>query len=178
LRLEDLNLHAATPGISRQPGFQAGVLEERLAVPAVLAGDLRQQKAASATLLHDQAVAPDFDFFDGADWTLRRQHGNLDGDMRKLARGHGRKARVRLGYHRRKVADDLGKARIGFDVSKAASKLTPVKNRHKGAEPAIQIPTAKDRRRRQAMNARFERLSRQPQQLNPIAWPDHVLTHG
>jgi hypothetical protein len=76
------------------------------------------------------------------------------------------------------VADDLGKARIGFDVSKAASKLTPVKNRHKGAEPAIQIPTAKDRRRRQAMNARFERLSRQPQQLNPIAWPDHVLTHG
>ena len=62
LGLESLDRSAGRlPGIPRQAGLVAGMLEKRRAVPAVLGCDLGQQQAAPVAVADDQAVTADFD---------------------------------------------------------------------------------------------------------------------
>ena len=48
------------PGIQRQAGFAAGLLEKSFPVPTIFDGNLGQQQAAANAIGDEQAVAPDF----------------------------------------------------------------------------------------------------------------------
>ena len=82
--LEHEHPRAVPPCLARQPGFQAGVLEERLAVPSELSGDLRQQESARSSVLDDNPVLPDGYFVDGCNRTLGCQERNLDLQQRQF----------------------------------------------------------------------------------------------
>ena len=55
---------AAAPGVGGETGLEAGVVEERVAVPSLLDRHLRQQETAAGAVLDDQAVTPDLDLVD------------------------------------------------------------------------------------------------------------------
>ena len=48
------------PGIQRQAGFAAGLLEKSFPVPTIFGGNLGQQQAAANAIGDEQTVAPDF----------------------------------------------------------------------------------------------------------------------
>src|SRR4029434_10183836 len=80
-RLENEDTGAALPGAGQQTGFDTGVIEKGVTVPAVLGGDLRQQQAAVEALLHDQPMTPNLNGVDRLELTLRSEHGNLERDI-------------------------------------------------------------------------------------------------
>ena len=57
---KSLDSCALTPGVRRQTGFAAGLLEKSFPVPTIFSGNLRQQQAAANPIRDEQTVAPDF----------------------------------------------------------------------------------------------------------------------
>jgi hypothetical protein len=51
------------PGLARQTGLEAGLLDERVAVPMFFHRDLRQQDSLNISLLHNQSVLTHLDVF-------------------------------------------------------------------------------------------------------------------
>ena len=49
------------PGIRRQAGFPAGLLQESLAVPMMFEGNLRQQESATPGKADQQSMPPNLD---------------------------------------------------------------------------------------------------------------------
>ena len=62
-RGEGFDGRALLPGIRRQAGFAASLLEKGDAVPAVFDRDLRQQQAAASVLADHQSVPSNLHFF-------------------------------------------------------------------------------------------------------------------
>src|SRR5579872_6279798 len=65
------------PGAWRKARLDASLVEESLAIPPVLGGHLRQQKAGESSAADDQSIAADDDVLNAAD-DLDRTH---DGDL-------------------------------------------------------------------------------------------------
>src|SRR5262245_21923787 len=68
---------AAAPGIGGKSGFHARVIEESVAIPAVLGRHLRKEQATTAALLDDESMPPDFDLLNRLDFALAGEHRDL-----------------------------------------------------------------------------------------------------
>ena len=62
---KSLDDRARAPGIKRQSGFAAGLLEKSYAVPGVFQRNLGQQQSPPSMLADEQTVASDFHLFSG-----------------------------------------------------------------------------------------------------------------
>jgi hypothetical protein len=60
---EDVGI-VVLPGLGREAGLDTGLLDEGVAVPALLDRHLRQQQALDISLLNNQSVFTDLDLFD------------------------------------------------------------------------------------------------------------------
>ena len=83
---EGFQLRPGLPGIWRQAGFPAGLLEEGDAVPSVLERHLRQQQAATVAQADQQAVASNFHLL-RLNGLGRREHAEGDSQFGSLVRG-------------------------------------------------------------------------------------------
>ena len=102
---------ATPPGVRGESGFDTRMIEERIAVPSVLARDLRQQQSAVRALLDNQPMTADFDFLDRLDLALGREHRDLDVDVVEFLRRDRVEPRIRVGDRLRQLATQIG--RIG-----------------------------------------------------------------
>ena len=78
----------------REPGLVAEIVEELVAVPALLRGDLGQEYRGVPSLGHINAVLADLYFLDASDDAHRGEHRDLDGNAAQLIFLNGRKARI------------------------------------------------------------------------------------
>lgn len=82
------------PGVGRKPRFEAGMAEKGLAIPSLLARDLRQKQAGIPPGADDESVAPWNDLIRIADRLDRPHHGDLQVDLGELVRAKGGKSRI------------------------------------------------------------------------------------
>src|SRR6188474_2107504 len=78
LRFEDQDADVMLPRTWREPGLEAGVLEERFDIPAMFGRHLRQQQATPMSPLDDETVPPDFNVLNRVHFAFRAQRGNLN----------------------------------------------------------------------------------------------------
>src|SRR4051812_1549227 len=90
IRGEAIDLRAPGPAIRRQASLGARVREKRLAIPAQLRGDLRQQQSAAPSLFDYQAVTANLDRvrIHRIDWFQRTEDGDLHVKVIQLGRAH------------------------------------------------------------------------------------------
>src|SRR5262245_1924628 len=108
LGLEHEDPRAAAPGISGESGFQAGVIEEGIAVPALLGRHLRKEQATTAALLDDESVPPDFDLINRLDFALRGEHRDFDVDAVEFLWRDGVESRIRIGHGLCQLRNEMG----------------------------------------------------------------------
>jgi len=106
------------PRLARQAGFEAGLLDECVAIPMFFQRDLRQKDSLDIALLHNQSMFTHLDLFNIQDPAQRRHDGDLVLEERQLLGSDGLEARIfqrrirrhvthrfRQRFHRRDVAD-------------------------------------------------------------------------
>ncbi len=75
------------PGIQRQAGFAAGLLEKSFPVPTIFDRNLGQQQAAASAIGNEQTVAPDFHRL-GKNRDQAGEHAQRNLQLRSFFQGH------------------------------------------------------------------------------------------
>ena len=162
------------PGIARQTGFDTGVLKKRLAVPAILRGDLRQEQTLAAAVLDDESVASNFDLSDRCDFTGRCQHQDFDLEVRQLVQRDRREPRIRIRDDAGEVDDRLPERRVKREMAKAAAQIAATMNRHERRMANGEPAQALRYRRRSTLHARLQRTPREIEQLQPVGFTEQI----
>jgi len=129
------------PGIVRQAGLLAGLLDKDLRTPLPHGRHLRQQQSSMETLLNEQAMATNLDFVGGRNRLERTKNGYLDVERRNFRLSDGWKSRIGAAGQARTLRDRLRQWRVGFEMSDAPSKIAELMQADKDAGATRQRAT-------------------------------------
>ena len=119
---EGFDGRAILPGVERESGFAAGLLEESDAIPMALDGNLRQKQAAASSHADEQAMASDLDRF-GVDGARRRKNAEFDFEIAGFVEVYGMEASVFKGGGTRGFGDGAIHRVGGEDIADASAEL-------------------------------------------------------
>src|SRR5204863_1671057 len=114
---ESPDLGAVLPGVARQTGFMAGLLEQLEAIPLPFGRDLRQQQPPVPAHLDDETMTADRDLARIAHRLERTEHGDFYVEVRQLAGADRRKPRIGAACGNRAVGDHVCDWAVGLDVA-------------------------------------------------------------
>jgi hypothetical protein len=109
------------PGVGGESRFAAGLVQEGLAIPVMLDGDLGEEEAAIAMHADQKTMASDLDIFRG-DRLGRRKDAEFNFEVAGFVEGYGVEARVFEGGGASGIGDSAVDRTDGQDVSDAAAQ--------------------------------------------------------
>ncbi len=129
---EHLNGGPVPPGVGRQSGFQTGLSEKCLSVPAKLRGHLGKKQSMPPPLADMKAVAADLDRERVGDRLERGEDGDLQLEFGQFLAGDRWKTGVLGRGGDGAVGHSLGQGTNSMDISDAAAKHPGVSKRDEG----------------------------------------------
>jgi len=120
------------PSIPRQASLGAGFLQQSLAEPSSIDGDLRKQYSSVWGANHQNAVAPSKDRIRRNPFR-RRQYGNFDVQVRDFFGPYRRETGIVQGSIDRRADNSLSQRTWIFQLSYAAAKFAAAMERYEYA---------------------------------------------
>ena len=84
------------------------MVEEGVAIPAVLGRHLRKEQATTAALLDDESMPPDLDLLNRLDFAFRREYRDLHADAVELLRRDSMESGIGVRDGLRQLGDETG----------------------------------------------------------------------
>jgi len=156
LRFKDEDVRTTPPGARGQSSLDTRMIEERIAVPPVLARHLRQQQSAVRALLDDQPVRADLDFLDRLDLALAREDRDFEADAGELLRRDAIESGIRVRHGLCELRDEPGDRQRRIQLTETAPQFAVVKNRDERTAVDVGGKRALDVRKCSVMDARLQ----------------------
>jgi len=121
------------PGVGRQAGFSACLLEKSDAIPVLLRRHLRQQQAFGIPIPDEQSVAPDANLPDVHHMAQRREHRDFVLQLIQFPCSHRLETLISHGGVSRNIPNRVAKRLHRPHISDASAQLSVLRQRDKRA---------------------------------------------